>query len=142
VPEITPPTYLTILATNRGLAYVMRERKMAFPPTRRVRLDVGDQLLLYTSRGVFNNPGRDRGRVVGIAEVASPIVPLGQELLISGRTYTSGCDLRLTGLTTLGEGVELGSMTGELAVFRSNPAAWSRRVARGNLTPGLPQNGA
>jgi hypothetical protein len=50
----------------------MRERKMAFPPTRRVRMGVGDQLLLYTTRGVFNNPTRDRGRVVGYSSSGIP----------------------------------------------------------------------
>lgn len=124
---------MLLLATNSGLAYVMREGKMAFPPTRRIRLDVGDRLLLYTTRGVFNSPSRDLGRVVGTAKVASPILPLEQQRMIAGRMYTSGCDLRFTGLARLGEGVVLADMVEELTVFRPNPAAWSARIRRSVL---------
>jgi uncharacterized protein YjeT (DUF2065 family) len=132
VPE-TNSSYLLLLATSSGLAYVMRERKMAFPPTRRIRLGVGDRLLLYTTRGIFSNPIRDRGRVVGTAEVASQILPLETHRLIAGRTYTSECELRLTGLATLGQGVVLSNIVRELAVFQPNPAAWSAHMRRSVL---------
>lgn len=122
-----------VLATRKGLAYVLRERKMAFPPTRPIGLHVGDQLLIYTSRGIYNNPGRDRGRIVGTAEIVSPIVPLDEARLISGRLYTSGCDLNLTGLAPLDEGIELANIADQLAVFQPNPAAWSARLRRSIL---------
>jgi hypothetical protein len=126
-------TYLMLLATGRGMAYVMSERKMAFPPTRRIRLDVGDRLLLYTTRGVFGSPSADRGRVVGTAEVASPILPLEKERFIAGRSYTSGCDLSLTGLTPIGEGVVLADIVDRLEVFQPDPKTWSARMRRSVL---------
>jgi hypothetical protein len=122
-----------LLATRRGLAYVMRERKMAFPPTRRIRLDVGDRVFLYTTRGVFGNPSRDRGQVVGTAEVASPIVPLKQRRHLAGREYASECDLKITGLVALGEGIVLADIVEDLAVFQPNPQAWSARMRRSIL---------
>lgn len=126
-------TYLMLLATGRGLAYVMSERKMAFPPTRRIRLDVGDRLLLYTTRGVFGSPSADRGRVVGTAEVASPILPLEKERFIAGRSYTSGCDLSLTGLIPIGHGVVLADIVNQLEVFQPDPKTWSARMRRSVL---------
>lgn len=125
--------YLMMLATRRGLAYVLRERKMAFPPTRPIRLRVGDGLLLYTSRGIFGNPNRDPGRVVGVAEVMSPVLPFQEELLIAGRVYASGCDLKLTGLAPLGEGIILADIVGELAVFQPNPSTWGIHMRRSVL---------
>jgi hypothetical protein len=122
-----------LLATRKGLAYVMRERSMAFPPTRRIRLDIGDLMLLYTTRGVFGNASRDRGRVVGTAEIASPIVPFEQRRQLAGRVYTSGCDLRITGLAPLGQGPVLADMVQDLIVFQPNPHAWSARMRRSIL---------
>jgi hypothetical protein len=132
VPEINS-NHLLVLGTGRGLAYVLRERKMAFPPTRQVRLDVGDRLLLYTTRNVFRRSDRDRGRVVGTAEVASPILPLEEQLLIAERKYTSGCDLKITGLAMLGQGVLLADIAEKLMVFQPHPEAWRAWLRRAVL---------
>ncbi|HKF79950.1 MAG TPA: hypothetical protein VKB17_03920, partial [Thermoleophilaceae bacterium] len=65
-------TYLLILGEREALAWVLREQRMAFS-ARRARsasaLTLGDRLLLYTTRGCFHNPTRDRGRVIGAGEV-------------------------------------------------------------------------
>ncbi|MGW3246560.1 hypothetical protein [Streptomyces sp. NPDC001070] len=47
-------SYLLILGKREAVAWVLRERRMAFPPGRRVevtRLEPGDELLIYTTRG-------------------------------------------------------------------------------------------
>lgn len=127
------PTYLMMLGTGRGLAYVMRERKMAFPPTRRIRLEVGDRLLLYTTRGVFGSPSRDRGRVVGTAQITSPIIPFDKERHIAGRAYSSGCDLDISGLAPLDQGIVLADIVDQLQVFQPDPRTWSSRMRRSIL---------
>ena len=75
----------------------------------------------------------NRGRVVGTAEVASSIRPLEKRFHLAGRAYTSGCDLSLTGLATLGEGVVLANLVEGLSVFQPNPRAWSARMRRSIL---------
>jgi hypothetical protein len=124
------PYYLTVLGTRRGLAYVLREEKMAFPATRPISLSVGDRLLLYTVRGIFGDPGRERGRVVASAEVASPVVPLEPRLRLAGQEYISACDLRITGLAPLGAGVVLAELVDKLRIFQPNTTAWSARLRR------------
>jgi hypothetical protein len=126
-------TFLLILATPEGLAYVLREGQMAFPPTRRIQLEVGDQVFLYTTRGVFRNPMRDPGRVVGTAEIMSSVAPLASQREIAGRVYTSGCDLKITGLAPLGKGVVLADLVERLEVFQRYPHAWSARLRRSIL---------
>lgn len=126
-------TYLTMLGSPKGLAYVLGEQRMAFPPTRRIRLRVGDQLLLYTTRNIFNNPSRDRGRVIGRAEVLSPIIPLDSRLRLAGRDFTSGCELKIEGLAPFGEGVILADLVHQLSVFASDPRSWSARLRRSVL---------
>ena len=64
------------LGTPEGLHTFMCERQMAFRPTQRIQLEVGDHVLLYTTRSIFRNPTRDLGRVVGTAVIASPVASL------------------------------------------------------------------
>ena len=125
-------TCLLLLGTPEGLAYVLRERQMAFPPTRHIQLEVGDQVLLYTTRGVFRNPPRDRGRIY-TAEVASPVTSLTSQRQIGGRVYTSGCQLKITGLAPLDKGVVLADIVERLEVFQPYPHAWSVRMRRSIL---------
>ena len=116
-----------------GLTYVLRERQMAFPPGRRISFNVGDRVLLYTTRGIFRRPTRDRGRVVGTAEVTSATAPLDSQRQIGGRIYASGCHLRITGLVPLGHGLILADIVTRLEVFQPNPQAWSVRMRRSTL---------
>jgi hypothetical protein len=132
-------TYLMILSTSEGLTYVLRERRMAFPPTRQIRLDIGDQVLLYSARSLFGNPNRDRGRVIGTAEVVSPLTQFDSELQIAGRIYTSGCELKITGLAPLGQGVVLADIVQDLEAFQPNPDTWSVRLRR-SLLPLTPRD--
>jgi hypothetical protein len=125
--------YLMLVGTSAGLAYVLRERKMAFPPTRQVCLEVGDRLLLYITRSVFGNAARDRGRVIATAEVTSPTVKLKKQLIIAGRAYTTECDLIFTGLAPLGEGVILAEIAEDLMAFQPNPKAWAAHIRRSLL---------
>jgi hypothetical protein len=125
-------TFLLLLGTSEGLAYVLRERQMGFPPTRHIQLAVGDQVLLYTTRGIFGYPSRDRGRVVGTAEVASPVTSLTSQRQIGGRVYTSGCELKITGLAPLGKGVVLADIVERLEVFQP-PSRMERSPATRHL---------
>ncbi|MFO7252224.1 MAG: hypothetical protein DIU60_015865, partial [Actinomycetes bacterium] len=86
--------YLLILGEREAVAWVLRESRMAFPPTQRRevdRLTVGDELFLLTTRGCWHNPTRDRTRVIGRAWVTGPVEPYGEPLTIAGREFTRGC---------------------------------------------------
>ncbi|WP_055629843.1 hypothetical protein [Streptomyces hirsutus] len=125
-------SYLLILGEREAVAWVLREQRMAFPPGRRAevaRLEPGDELLIYTTRGCWHNPGRDRGRVIGRARVASPVKMLEVSVEIAGREFTSGCDLELRTLTPYLTGVELTPLVERLEAFPSGPH-WSFRLRR------------
>jgi hypothetical protein len=129
----TPSTYLMILATAEGLTYVLSEHRMAFPPTREIQLDTGGRVLLYVARNIFGNPTRDRGRIIGTAEIMSPLSQFDSERQIAGRVYTSGCELRITGLAPLGQGVVLADIVDSLDIFQPNPESWGARIRRSIL---------
>ena len=63
-------SYLLVIGDAVALAWVLAEQRMAFPALRKseaAALEVGDELLIHTTRGCFNNPTRDRSRVIGLA---------------------------------------------------------------------------
>src|SRR5205823_6104972 len=104
-----------------------------FPSYRRsdaAKLEVGDRLLLYTTRGCFHNPTRDRGRVIGIATVVAPAEDLPQPMRFGKRVFPTGVELEITKLLPRGEGVELAPLIPKLKRSFPNESSWSARLRR------------
>jgi hypothetical protein len=127
-----PKHYLLVIGEASALAWVLAEKRMAFPALRRsqaMALEVGDELLVYTTRSCFHNPTRDVGRVMGLAKVATPVRDLAEPVVFGVRHYTSGCALNIQGVAALREGVELSSLVTELHVF-PDARTWGMRLRR------------
>ena len=124
----TPRPYLLILRDADGLAYVLREHRMAFTPKRRIPLARGDIVFLYTTRRIFRNTSTGRGLIIGRAEIISDIVKFENGLRIADRVYTAGCHVAITGLVPLGDGVELRQIVDELETFHPHPRRWLFRI--------------
>jgi hypothetical protein len=125
-------SYLLILGDRQGIAWVLREQRMAFPARSRVevnRLAVGDELLIYTTRGAYRKPTRDRGRVIGTATVTSAVERLDDPVEFGGRSFPHGCDLLVESLVAWGGGVELQPLIDRLAAF-PNSKTWSIQLRR------------
>jgi hypothetical protein len=122
----TSRPYLLVLRDAGGLAYVLREHRVAFTAKRRIPLTRSDIVFLYTTRGIFRTPGR--GLIIGRAEVTSDVVKFESGLRIADRVYTSGCHLTITGLVPLGEGIELRQIVDELETFHPHPKRWAFRI--------------
>jgi hypothetical protein len=129
-------TLLLIIGERDALAWILREQRMAFASHREKEasaLAVGDQLLMYTTRGCFHNPTRDRGRIIGMARVASRAARLDEPLEFAGREFELECKLRIPKLAPLHGGLELAPLVSRLASF---PASSSWRVRlRQTLVP-------
>lgn len=128
-------TYLLVIGDRAGLSWIVSNGMMAFPSIRRrdaSALKVGDGLLLYTSRNCFNNPTRDRGRVVGEAVVRTPVESLVPPIELVGRAFTSGCTIDIQSLAPVRTGVELAGLVDYLDAF-PNPRSWAIRLRRSLL---------
>jgi hypothetical protein len=128
-------SYLSIIGSADALAWVLANQRMAFPESRAAQalaLRPGCQLLLYTTRGCFGNPTRDRGRIMALAEVSSTPQRLDRPLVIDGRPFHVACELMLRALAPFREGVELAPIADRLSVF-PDPATWSAWMRRALL---------
>jgi hypothetical protein len=92
-------------------------------------LEVGNELLIYTTRGCFHNPTRDVGRVMGLANVTTRVRDLTEPVVFGERRYTSGCELAVQGVAALREGVESGPLVTELHVF-PDAETWGMQLRR------------
>ena len=127
-----PRHYLLVIGDRAALAWVLAEQRMAFPALRRsqaMALEIGDELLVYTTRGCFHNPIRDQGRVMGLAKVTTHVRDLAEPVVFGERRYTSGCALEIQGVAALHEGVELSPLVAELHVF-PDAGTWGAQLRR------------
>jgi hypothetical protein len=125
-----PRSYLLVIGDAAPLAWVLAEQRTAFPALRRFQaaaLEMGDELFIYTTRGCFHNPTRDRGRVMGLALVRSDVHDLASPVVFGERSFTSGCTLDIQGVAPLRDGVELSPLVPQLHAF-PDARAWSARL--------------
>jgi hypothetical protein len=109
---------------------------MAFPAHRAAEaraLPLGHRLFLYTTRGCFHNPTRDRGRIIGSATIESRACDLAEPVHLADRAFTVGCRLAIPKLVPRGTGIELAPLVQNLATFQKKHA-WSARM-RQTLVP-------
>ena len=126
-------SYLLPISDREALMWILRERKTAFPSYRRrdaERLTTGDRILLYTTRGCFRNPTRDRGRVIGVATVKRHARDLSEAIRFGEREFPIGVDLKFEALVSRDEGVELAPIVGKLPKTFANPSSWSATLRR------------
>lgn len=126
--------FLLVIGDREPLAWILTERKMAFPAYRSRnagQVSKGARLFLYTTRGCFHNPGHDRGRVIGEATVTSDIATLKEPVEFGEQSFPMGCSLDITGLVPRGEGPEMVGLVDMLHLFSSsNPRSWGVRLRR------------
>jgi hypothetical protein len=135
--------YLLPIADRDALAWILRGQRTAFGEHRSREaeaLDVGDVLLLYTTRGCFRNPTRDRGRVIGRALVASRSRRVRRAPSFGGREYPLVVDLSIETLAPLRTGVELAPLVERLRATFPDARSWSVRMRRA-LVPLDPRDG-
>ncbi|MFD7308552.1 hypothetical protein [Promicromonospora sp. NPDC059942] len=126
-------SYLLIVGDRDALGWILTESRTAFPSAGRTEvatLAKDDSLFLYTTRGCFKNPTRDRGRVIGTARVASDVRRLDKAVRFGERDFPVGCDLEIGPLAKFGEGVELQPLVESLETFGHNSHAWSALLRR------------
>jgi hypothetical protein len=132
----TGRTFLLVIGDREALAWVLSSGRMAFPDLRRSEtrtLTAGDRLLIYTTRGCFKNPTRDRGRIIGEATVTTAVAELEDPVAFGGRSFPAGCGLRIESLAPLGAGVDLAEYVSRLDAF-PHPDSWSIQLRRPLLT--------
>ncbi len=121
------------IAEREPLRWIVAEQRSAFPAHRAkdaARLAKGDSVLLYTTRGCFHNPTRDRGYVVGCARVATPAHTLSKPVRFGDREFPIGVRLEIELLARPRTGVVLGDLVSQLGDSFPKARAWSAYMRR------------
>lgn len=122
-----------VIGNREALGWILDESRTAFPSAGRsevAALEPGDELFLYTTRGCFKNPTRDRGRVIGTARALTRAERLELPVRFDEREYPVGAALEIGPLAPFGEGLELAPLVSDLAAFGKSAEAWSVRLRR------------
>ena len=108
-------------------------------PQARARLlssvEPGDPVFLYTTRGCFRNPTRDRGRVIGRGTARSRAARLTPPARVAGRSLPIGLSISIDQLLPHGQGLVLADLVDQLDAFPDS-RTWSARMRRPILTLG------
>lgn len=121
-------TYLLPIAERTPLAWIIATQSTAIAAHRATyaaRLATGDRLLLYTTRGCFHNPTRDRGRIIGEATVTEPARLTDPPVRFGTAEFPYLVKLEITTLAPLREGVDLSALVPTLPGTFPNAGAWS-----------------
>lgn len=129
--------YLLPIADREPLRWIVHEQRTAFAEHRAAdaaRLEPGDRLFLYSTRGCFHNPTRDRGRVIGRATVTATTRRLKKPVRFDGREYPHLVELEIETLAPVRTGLELSPIVGRLSRTFPDPGSWSVRLRRALLS--------
>ena len=124
--------YLLLLADREPLTWVLTAEQMAFPAGRARlagQLAKQDRLFLYTTRGCFHNPTKDRGRIIGEATVTSTARTLDEPVVFGDHVFPLGCAINITGLVARDYGPELATLVARMHLFPDSNT-WSARLRR------------
>ena len=126
-------SFLLPIADREPLAWIVREQRTAFTDNRArdaAALESGDVLFLYSTRGCFRNPTRDRGRVIGRAIVVGAATRARRAPAFGDRKYPNIVDLDIESLAPLRSGIELAPLVPKLSQTFPDAATWSVRMRR------------
>ena len=134
--------YLLPISDRDALSWIVAEQRTAVGAHRRREaeaLEPGDRLFLYTTRGCFRNPTRDRGRVIGVARVTRAARVNDKPVRFGDREYPVEFRFAIQSLAPRREGVELVQLLDRLESFPKRNA-WSAYLRRA-LVPLSPLDG-
>ena len=125
--------WLVAFAEIAGLRWVLDQERMAFTSraaARARRIDVGDGLVLYVTRGAFHNPTRDRSQIAGLATVATPVRRLAPPVEIGGRAFAGGCDIGVEIVLPERQGIAFEPLISKLTFIRRKDV-WGQYLRAG-----------
>jgi hypothetical protein len=120
--------WLIVLGDGEAIEWVLSQGRMGFREhVPAERLQPGDGIAIYTTRGAFGNPPRDESQIIGIGEVSSLV--RRQSVNVADETYPKSCRLSITAQLPPRKGVPFKPLVESLG-FIKNKVAWSAGLRR------------
>ena len=130
-----PNCALAVIGDRRALGWVLTQGIVAFPePRKRLpRFGEEDSIYLYTTRGCFKNPTRDRSRIIGKAVALTELRLNDDPVRFGDRTFPLEVRVRIDSLAPVGEGINFANLVPQLTSF-PKPERWSVYLRRSALS--------
>lgn len=126
-----PKRALAVIGDRRALGWVLTQGIVAFPePRNRLpAFEQGDSIYLYTTRGCFKNPTRDRSRIIGKAVAVTHLQVNEDPVRFGDRSFPLEVRVRIDSLAPLGDGINFADLVPQLTSF-PKPERWSVYLRR------------
>lgn len=125
--------HLAVIGDREALIWVLENQRVAFPRPRYHHifptLQPGDVLYLYTTRGCYKNPTRDRGLIIGSATVTEPMGTSEEPLHVRERELPLEAPIAIKSLAPVGDGINLADEVARMTSF-PKPDSWSVYLRR------------
>lgn len=126
---------LAVVGDRRALAWVLTQSTVAFPEPRSriLPLRAGDSIYLYTTRGCFKNPTRDRSRIIGKTVALTDIQLNDEPVRFGERNFPLEVRVRIESLAPAGRGIDFADLVPLLTSF-AKPESWSVYLRRSTFS--------
>lgn len=128
--------HIAVIGDRKALAWVLTDQRIAFPEPRYKNLfpslRKGDVLYLYTTRGCFKNPSRDRGRIIGKAVATTDMALNDDPVAFRDRELPYELGIKIESLAPFGEGIDVSEHIDAMTSF-PKPERWSVYLRRSLL---------
>lgn len=110
-------SWLFVIADRAALHWVLSQQRMAFRSHVHTHgLTVGDDVVVYATRGCWHNPTRDRAQVAAIGKIASSVKE--RPIDVAGEGLARHCRLRLEIVLPEREGFPFSDLVDRLRLTR------------------------
>lgn len=133
--------YLNIVSDREAIHWILSRQSTAFGASRVAagrKMAPGDRVFIYSTRGAWRNPTRDRGRVIACGDVVADPRSLEEPITIAGRDFALEVPLRIDRVAPYPTGLVLADFVEVLDLF-PNKHAWSARL-RTSILPLTPHD--
>lgn len=116
-----------MLGNRTAMEWVIDRGRMAVGPRVRTLPAIGDRLVLYTSRGAFHNPTRDRAQILALGVTSSE--PDNRRVVVAGAAYARSFAIDIDVMAEPRRGLDFLPLVPRLD-FIHNRASWGGALRR------------
>lgn len=119
--------WLIVLGDRDAIDWVVANGRMAVSDKVRTLPEPGERVALYTTRGAYRNPTRDRSQIIGLGRVTGKAVR--RDINVAGKTYAASFPIGIDAITESRQGLPFEPLVEHLT-FITTKRTWGGALRR------------